>query len=561
MLIILASACSLQYFSGNRSRSAILQNFTEATQTSFPTLPALNEVSSLFEEGQYNRNEYCDSSFKYQQVQYGSMTINIANYLGKSDKIQEIAKEVIIQYINLYYKSPAPMSHTFTVYVISDPQAANCYSKEDFIFVDPKQLTSTEFLQNLLGKGTGNEAYWVKSGLLSLTNSQFPDNEALHNWYQETDDLDIAGLFIARFLDEWTSEEEQSIAKMSAASLVEYALKIENIAGNKLSEQVDNDVRTRWLATLDIDRTVSYPYDGSYTDFVYSKNSNCSLIILTDTINYCLNNLPEQEILNEVSELEQIINLTYDGYLDLISYLNANAPSVKSLLSFESITYNLLEQDMLGYARGNRVYLNSRGAYYSSLHELVHTFDWNDSLEDAWLSEGFAEYLGKYLTIYPQLEKDCIYNEFNGEKIVYEGQILSSCHLLDEDQFTSAISWYLLNGGEMTPESAIDPLLYANAVSYATMYRDAKGSRGTPIAVKYEVFGFEPQENSELSYTQAASFVSYLCDTYTIDRVLDVFVNGAENGVLDGKTYDQLKAEWQFYLTMQGAEINIPGAP
>jgi len=138
---------------------------------------------------------------------------------------------------------------------------------------------------------------------------------------------------------------------------------------------------------------------------------------------------------------------------------------------------------------------------------------------------------------------------------------LSACHLLDAEQLETARAWYLANGGQVDPQEAIDPLLYANAVSFATMYRDATGSRGIPIGIKYEKRGPGPQPGYELSYTQAAALLAYLCDTYTLDRVLDVFVNGAEHGQLDGKTYEELKSAWQADLMSKGAGLAIPGQP
>jgi hypothetical protein len=189
---------------------------------------------------------------------------------------------------------------------------------------------------------------------------------------------------------------------------------------------------------------------------------------------------------------------------------------------------------------------------------------WNRA---AWLAEGFADYLGKLLTVYPQTQKQCIFEELNGRtRDVNEGYIpgISYCYCLYSDQSETAKKWYIAQGGEMENEDSIDPRLYTDAVAFATMYRDAPYS-GLPIGNKYEALNmldhFEGQEGLELSYTQAASFVAWLCDTYTIDRVLDVYVNNAEDGVLDGKSYSELKSAWQADLLARGQGIAIPGQP
>jgi hypothetical protein len=207
--------------------------------------------------------------------------------------------------------------------------------------------------------------------------------------------------------------------------------------------------------------------------------------------------------------------------------------------------------------------------YYYPLHEVVHTYNWNDALwrKSVWLSEGFAEYLGKLLPIYPQTQKRCIFEELSGRlRAVDEGYVqgISFCYCLDPEQLETAKKWYLFQGGQVENEESINPRLYTDAVAFATLYRDASYN-GLPIGKIYEILGildgFEDQNGLELSYTQAASFVAWLCDTYSIDRVLDVYVNHAEDGLLDGKSYQDLKSAWQAYLLEKGQGIAIPGKP
>ena len=54
--------------------------------------------------------------------------------------------------------------------------------------------------------------------------------------------------------------------------------------------------------------------------------------------------------------------------------------------------------------------------------------------------------------------------------------------------------------------------------------------------------------------------LGWLFAIYTIDWVLDVYINKAEGGVLDGKTYEELKSEWHAYLIAKGDGIEIPGS-
>jgi hypothetical protein len=563
LVVTLLSACSPQVGAGLTEPSPTSETLAEPTLTPIPTLPPFDKTTVRFEEGQHTRNEYCSRIFDTHETTYGALTISIADNLVEQKDLQQLAGQVVDRYTELFTFSSVFMNRPITVFILSNPTVGECYSRDDLVFVEPEELDSRVFMEDLLGTGSGNSKYWVRSGLASLVMGEKPDQTALQSWYETTDDLDMAGLFFARFHEDWTTEEERQIARMSAASLVQYALEVEAIQPDKLVEQINNDVRTRWLASLRVDRAVTYPYDGQYNGFIYFHNSQCSLVILTDTIHYCLNNLPEGYYIDEVPELEFMINQTYYGRKVLVNYLLTNAPSISHLMPpDETISFKIIEhRNALGFAGRNTVVVNSAAAYYYGLHEIVHTFNWNLNMVDIWLAEGFAEYLGKYLSIYPPTQTRCIYAKVTGH--LYPGVVpeVTSCYLLDAEQFEAVKVWYVANEGQLEPEEAIDPFLYANAVSFATIYRDSNGSLGIPIGVKYEKRGSGWQDGYELSYTQVASFVAWLCDTYTIDRVLDVFVNSSENGKLDGKTYEELKTAWQAYLISMGEGIAIPGAP
>jgi len=563
LVTILLSACSTQPS----------QNPIELTLLPSPTLPPFDAAALQLEQGKYNRDAYCSRVFDYHKTTYGSLTIAIAENFVEPQDQQELAAKVIDRYSDLYNESLVPLSRPLTVYIIPDPSNGGCDSREDLVFTAPDELESRSFIEGMLGAATGINEYWVKSGLASLALGEKPDEEALKTWYQNTDDLDIAGLFIARFNEDWASEEEIQIARMSAVSLLQYALEVEKIQPESLVEKMNNDVRTRWLGSLGVDRKVTYPYDGRLTQFTYSTSSDCSLIAQADSMRFCLNRLPDDEYIDEIPEAEFLMDYAYYGRKTLEDYILAEAPSVNQLMDpKEMITFEVRDlQTRLGYTKDNTIVLNMSAVYYYPLHEIIHTFNWNSLLwhKSAWLNEGFAEYLGKHLAIYQQTEKSCVFEDLNGHIHEEEMSIApgkSYCYFLDSEQFAAAKAWYLAQGGQMENEESTDPRLYADAVAFATMYRNAYGgSRGIPIGEKYKDLSIrinlDGQDGLELSYTQAASFIGWLCDTYSIDRVLDVYVNHAEDGKLDGKNYAELKSAWQAVLLVKGQGIEIPGTP
>ncbi len=567
-IVLYLSACSFQPPSEQQHNPAQDTGQSASPQITAEPLPVYGGDPHHFEEGRYNRDEHCARVFDYQVTTYGPLTIAIEeNGTGPAD-LQSLASEIVDLYLSLYEHSPIPFNSPVTVYVVADPQKGACHSTNHLVFTAPEALGTRFFSEDLLGAAAGIKAYWIKAGLAALATGEQPDQDTLNDWYQTTDDPDMAGLFIARFNEAWTSAEEREIARISAASLLQYALEEEQIPPDLLIERVDNGVRSRWLESIGVEREVTYPYDGHFAGFDYSQSEDCNLIVEAENLHFCLNAQPGQEYLDEVSEVEFLIDHTFYGRKALIDYLQSNAPSISHLMNAdEKIQIEVVDfPGPGGVTLINTIKLKISGVLFSPLHEMVHTFEWNNVLlhkQEYWLLEGTAEYLGKLLPIYQQTEKQAIFEDLKGRELS-EG--VSYWYNLDEEQLAAAKAWYLAQGGELVTQEIVDPRLFMDAVAFATLYRDALGGvRGYPMGAKLEIlhpnFDQTGLDGMELSYTQAASFTAWLSDTYSLDRVLDVYVNQAENGQLDGKSYEDLKAEWLSDLRSSGQTIPVPDQP
>ena len=571
LLLPILSSCTTQSTPSqtepipSEAPSATLPASPTAAPSLSPTLPPTEDTTAQFITGTHPRDEYCSRVFDFHQMTFEPLTIIIADNLIEPVEPQELVDQVISRFDSLSKNSLVALSEPAKVTVLSTPEVGECYSTGNLVFVAPDSLDSRTFAEDLLGATAGINEYWIRSGLVSLALGEQPDQTKLQNWYLSTDDLDMAGLFYARFIEGWATEEEQEIARMSAASLVQYALEVEKIQPGKLEEQVNNDVRTRWLESLGVDRTVTYPYDGLFTGFLYNQKTDCQLLVKADTMDFCLNRIPHEGFFDEVSEAEFLIYDAYYGRQALVDYILSEAPSVQQLMN-PNETISIVIEDLgnkVGCAYGNSILLNHAAVYYSPLHEIVHTFDWNAAIYDsaAWMGEGFAEYLGTLLPIYPQTAKRRVFDELSGRLnglVVNSIPGISYWYGLDAEQLEAAKQWYLAQGGRMESEEVVNPRLFTDAVAFATIYRDSYGGLGLPMEKYLHPTG---QEGLELSYTSAASFVAWMCDKYSLDRVLDVYVNHAENGLLDGKSYSELKSEWISDLRAKGAGIPVPGEP
>ena len=359
--------------------SATLPASPTAAPNLSPTLPPTEDTAAQFITGTHPRDEYCSRVFDFHQMTFEPLTIIIADNLIEPVEPQVLVDQVISRFDSLSKNSPVALNQPVTVTVLSTPNVGECFSTGNLVFVSPDSLDSRTFAEELVGATAGISEYWIRSGLVSLALGEQPDQAKLQNWYLNTDDLDMAGLFIARFMEDWATEEEREIARMSAVSLVQHALEVEKIQPDKLEELVNNDVRTRWLQSLGVDRTVTYPYDGLFTGFLYSQKSDCQLFVKTDSIDFCLNRIPTQEYFDEVSDAEFLIYHAYYGRKALVEYILSKAPSISHLMNpDETITIEVKElEDQLGYTIGNTITINHSSVYYDPLDMIVHTFDWN----------------------------------------------------------------------------------------------------------------------------------------------------------------------------------------
>jgi len=532
--------------------------------------PSIQFQSGSLESGQYVRDDKCKRSFNYQKLRIGNLTISIPDQLLRSVDFQTLSEQVIHVYKKLYENTIIPLDNPVNVYVINTPEFGECYSVDDHIFISPDDINSNVFREQLLGAAAKVDLYWVRVGLNALITGEQVNLDQLKDWYHVTDDLDMAGLFVARFFDRWSSVEEIEIARMSALSLVKFAIEEEKIPSNSIGELVDNQVRTRWLSSIGVDRKVNYPYDSSYKNFQFIQKSNCDLFAKSDYMSFCLNRIPTQEWFDEVSEAEAFINNAYYGRNDLVEYLLSEAPAISHLMDKNEILYLEVKDlgNILGYAYGDSITLNKSAVYYYVLHELVHTFEWNTSFneDDQWMTEGFAEYLGLYLPIINSNVKRSIFEDLNG-RVNEEGDAdylgTSYWYSLDPEQLDVTKKYYLANGGKLSEQSEIDPRLFIDAVSFSTMFREQHGgTRGASIGEKYDTLfddlNYTSKPGMELSYTKAAAFLAWLIDNYSLNRVLDVYVNQAEGGMLDGLSYHELKTDWENWLTMNAVGLTPP---
>ena len=114
---------------------------------------------------------------------------------------------------------------------------------------------------------------------------------------------------------------------------------------------------------------------------------------------------------------------------------------------------------------------------------------------------------------------------------------------------------YFQNGGLWESAEDIDFRLYADSVSYVTLFVDENfGNKwcSTPIYERANLPAFAQNSGNELSYAQALSFTAFLVDKHSIDTFIGFCEAGADFEEVFGENYMTLKMEWMDYLEKIG---------
>jgi hypothetical protein len=499
--------------------------------------------------------------------------VAISNTIPETAVTDEMYQKIFELYKQLGENSLIDFDHPVMVVVVPEGNIESCIPYNGVTYTSPVRLDTEELAQDIMGASTNINEQWVRVGLEYLASGKAIDDQLLKDWYEETEDLDILGLFMARFEPDWGTPEEIKIAQMTAASLIKFSAENENIAITSIGERMNNELRNQWLASIGVERTVDYAYDSFYDEFYeISQTKDCSVLLKSKKMNFCLNRLAETPFpfFDEVHEAEDFVYRVYTTRQAVDEYLLTNASSISDKVhSGGKITIEVRPLDVsLGIIDGNIIKVHNYGIPYYVNSMMVMTYDWYDDLYfnndiGLVLQNGFSEYLGHLLSIYEQPRKEIVWEDLNG---LESSPGISFWYFLDEEQIETAKAWYQQQGGSLEDEGTIDLRLFTDAIAYATMDRNAHGGPlGTSIGDRVQHLNpgldLSGMDGLELTYTQAASFVAWLCDTYTLDTVMAKYVNEETTTALEGLDYETLKQDWLADLIAKGEGIPIPGKP
>jgi len=177
-----------------------------------------------------------------------------------------------------------------------------------------------------------------------------------------------------------------------------------------------------------------------------------------------------------------------------------------------------------------KIYVNS--SFYQMAPSAVPALGLEISGENTWLAVGLGEYIGKSLGF-----NDYVDSQYYSQiKYALDG-LLDSYTDPHSTYYKELAPYYEAIAG--TPENLADfsTKAYVDAVAAHSFI----ANNYKPLSQIYFFSG----DGSELTLWQAGSFVGYLTEQYSVEKVLAVYAEPAKFAEIFGNTYTELKQQWK----------------
>jgi hypothetical protein len=561
VILILAVLMVFQCSCGKKEPTAGAADATPKTEK-LVGAKELTDFSVKLQEGRHNRDEILPRVFNVwtaeteaAQYQVESTTLTYMDAVELIALVENDVRQI------LDYSGFSPDPKPIVIIVDSDtfgkPLGASYMSGNTAVMSSPLILQNEHFAA-LASAVLCTADQWVGQGVCELLINGVPDSKYLADYYNGGGDMDILGLFCARFDDRLCGAKEASVARASAASLVNYIVN----KGMNLSEH--NFVATlkqEWLKSIGVTKTYKYPYEGELAGFWINASSNeaYDFVLNSDLAVYHIAwQKDESCLMSSVHNLEYFLHRNYSGLLLLKDSIAANGTQRMLEGTAKKLMYNIDETGyqsaitMEGAMPSGEIFLpDTYSASHRSLREAVRSYAGAGTKK--WLEIGLAEYYSAiFLKDYEFLveERDgfrnCDYRYLLMRDLVFNKDAFDfEDSEWGKSYYTDILEYYMGHGGSMTTQSDFDPELFYNAAAFTSLNSNKTKSYDAwldtrPISVKYNI----SEEGSEMDNYQAGSFVNYLVKTYSLKNVMTVYSDYSKLVTVFGKGYEELKADW-----------------
>ena len=299
------------------------------------------------------------------------------------------------------------------------------------------------------------------------------------------------------------------------------------------------ELKTAFLQSLGLDQTYINPldYEKMMAQMKLSSTKDYPYVITLDNTTYYYKDFNA----GTISQYHAVMYYNTTAISELTDFLKKNQIEDHFQTGIHLRYYMTFEVGQPSYTLSNgSIYINDSSAL---LHETMHAMGiGKKTTEHIWLSEGLSDYFGKILNFNEQIAAGSIQiiNAAN------QGYFDAGAEKGDPAsiRYKRISKEYLEKGGRIDLAIHFDMRLYFDLIAHAEL------EMGTFVTLgeTYDKVNDKESKHTgrELSYSQAASLVAYLADTYGIDQVLKAYES--QSTAVFGKSYEELKALWWQYL-------------
>ncbi len=417
--------------------------------------------------------------------------------------------------------------------------------QNDILLCSKNAVSGGSYKRSLTGAYIQSTEPWKQYGAYAYAFHEEYSNEELRQYYKDDDKDPELTLFPAYFIDDFCDNTNHAIkTAYSFGYFVISTYGYEKFIKTNLTEY-----RTEYLHDLGINRTFRIPFDLSWLDgATYSqKFLSYPLVIKTANRVYNLDAFSSRRETASFDTPERILYHLSTGNTEcdkILNYIKSTAPDRYDFVSkrySDNLEYFISDNEIKTCCDvdNRKIYLLDPSEY---VHETIHaiTLKSNPTAE-AWIGEGVAEYLSRYISRHISDINHRFYLSFTDKTLT--GNIADFANTVNV--------LYKKQGGKFDSLSEFDFALLEKCIGEITLKNSSYKSKiNFPYATNplYKIYSCTNKGGNALTYPEAYAFTYYLIGKYGFGNVLKCCISYDFDGAF-GSDYMEIMNEFMKSIT------------
>lgn len=444
------------------------------------------------EEDYYVEKHYRDSTISRQfdmiSCQRGNITYHV-----ETDKI-EVAKKVV-GIINNFCEEYNIDKLNIEIYVLNRVIVEN--EKENvFIFeIDKIVDDKWEIEKQKLLYETICDEYWIAYGISHET-LNINDN-IIKEFFEKNDDkkLDMHAL---RFFQQFSDEEDVKCQKIIAISILQNCDKKEVKSLINGDEDIKKEVLSKWVKKMGLSEEIIEDNSSKETNIkIWEKEDELKIKIFDCKI--LVEGNPYDDMITNINDLENGLLYLCEDIRKITEYMSLKEEIIKKYnKTFDNKNILKVENGGNQYLTNSKIVVMEWDAIP---HEIIHAYLCADGKpQNVVIGEGIAYYLGN-------VKNNTLLSNYNEKLVTSENQ-----GIFDEE-----IQYYKNNSNFNSIKFNNEEYYHQRAVFYQNVKRNHQVAKLSDIKNKKI-----PDEYKDLTYIECADMVSYIINSYSFEKALEL---------------------------------------